>query len=96
MRIFGGKIVYNDLKIIANASLPDSYVLMNMNDLLSAFITLFSLMVVNNWFVIVNLYVEVMDTVYVNWFFFTFYFFCVVLTLNIVVAFILEMYDNVA
>ena len=34
-----------------NPALPDSFILMNMNDLASGFITLFALMVVNNWYV---------------------------------------------
>jgi len=51
MYLFGGKVQKN-LEVISNdSSIPDNYHLMNFNDMLSAFITLFALMVVNNWMI---------------------------------------------
>mmetsp|Transcript_25701 Transcript_25701/g.39518 ORF Transcript_25701/g.39518 Transcript_25701/m.39518 type:complete len:126 (-) Transcript_25701:312-689(-) len=51
MLLFGGKI-QRDMPILANdPSIPTTYFLDNFNDLLSSFVTLFTLMVVNNWMV---------------------------------------------
>jgi hypothetical protein len=56
-RLFGGKVSINSKEILQDESIPNGYIFMNFNDTLSSFITLFALMVVNNWFVIVNVYV---------------------------------------
>lgn len=69
---------------------------MNFNDFASSFVTLFALMVVNNWLDIVELYVDVAGTTNVRWYFFWFYYFSVVIGINIVVAFSIDMYDSVA
>lgn len=39
------------------SGVPSIYMANNFNDLLSSFVTLFSIMVVNNWFVTVNMFV---------------------------------------
>ena len=70
---------------------------MNFNDFISSFITLFALMIVNNWMVIVEVYVDATEDAFgVKWFFFFFYYFSVVIGINIVVAFSIDMYDSVA
>jgi len=69
---------------------------MNFNDFFSAFITLFALMIVNNWLDIVQVYVDVTGSEYVRWFFIFFYYFAVVVGINIVVAFSIDMYDSVS
>lgn len=69
---------------------------MNFNDFLSSMLTLFALMVVNNWMVIVDLYVQVSDDN--NWvrvFFCLFFYFSVIIGINIVVAFAIDMYSSV-
>lgn len=53
MVMFGGKIKEDSTEIIADSSIPDNYYLINFNDLMSSYITLFILIVVNNWYVIV-------------------------------------------
>jgi hypothetical protein len=69
---------------------------MNFNDMFSAFYTMFALMIVNNWFVIVDIYIIENDnnSLY-RWFFVVFYYFAVIIGSNIFVAFILDMYDSV-
>jgi len=65
----------------------------NFNDMGSGMITLFELMVVNNWFVIVEGFVAVTD----HWsclFFVLWYASGVLIRLNIVVAFILDCYND--
>ena len=68
---------------------------MNFNDLLSSFCTLFALMVVNNWMVITAMYVETMNNAWYEVYFGLFYYFSVVIGINIVVAFAIDMYSSV-
>ena len=51
MLMFGGKVQKNLPVIAQDSSIPDNYHLDNFNDLVSSFVTLFTLMVVNNWMV---------------------------------------------
>lgn len=69
---------------------------MNFNDLLSAYITLFVLIVVNNWYVIVAMCVDIKGgaTIY-RYFFVIFYYFGVIIGLNIIIAFAIDMYAAV-
>lgn len=54
-------------------------------------------MIVNNWLDIVAVYVDVYKTPSVRWwYFFVFYYFSVIIGINIVVAFSIDMYDSVA
>ena len=56
---------------------------------------MFCLMVVNNWQVIVGMYVNACDTIYVRFFFVLFFYFSVVIGINITVAFVIDMYGSV-
>ena len=68
---------------------------MNMNDLVAAMITLFALMVVNNWFVIVYTFTALKPNGnYYRWYFVAWYIICANLMITIVVAFVLDMYSN--
>jgi len=51
MLLFGGKIRSDTPEIRNDDSTPDLYALNNFNDMISSYITLFELMVVNNWFI---------------------------------------------
>ena len=57
--LFGGKIREDSPEIVHDSSIPDNYFLMNFNDLMSSMVTLFALIVVNNWYVIVAMTVDV-------------------------------------
>ena len=96
MVIFGGKIKLNSPEIVADSSIPDNYYLINFNDLMSSYITLFILIVVNNWYVIVQMCVDIMggNMVY-RYFFVIFYYFGVIIGLNIIIAFAIDMYAAV-
>lgn len=61
----------------------------------SGFVTLFSLMVLNNWFVQVDLYCALKDSTYYRWYFIIFYYVSVSIAINIIVAFILDTYSSV-
>ena len=70
---------------------------MNFNDFGSALITLFSQMIINNWFVTVDMYTEIeKDTmVWVRGFFISFWIAIVLIQVNILVAIILEIHTSV-
>jgi hypothetical protein len=95
MLAFGGKVTKNAAAIIEDPGIPDTYHLDNFNDLLSSLVTLFTLMVVNNWMVQVQMYVSIMGNSYWRWYFCFFFYFSVVIGINIVVAFAIDMYTSV-
>mmetsp|Transcript_22401 Transcript_22401/g.19903 ORF Transcript_22401/g.19903 Transcript_22401/m.19903 type:complete len:396 (+) Transcript_22401:695-1882(+) len=94
-RLFGGQISTLQKEIFKDSSVPDNYVEMNFNDLFSSMVTLFALMVVNNWFMIVQVHTNIQGHNYGRWFFILFYFSSVVVMLNIVIAFVIDMYSSV-
>jgi hypothetical protein len=96
MLMFGGKITLNNPYIVNSTGIPNSYVMQNYNDFISAMITLFSLMVVNNWMVQVQMVVGLMEgNRYYRIYFILFFYISVIIGINIVVAFILDMYSSV-
>lgn len=94
--MFGGLIRVDSPQIVHDSSIPDNYYLMNFNDLVSSYITLFVLIVVNNWYVIVAMCVDIKSgaTIY-RYFFVIFYYFGVIIGLNIIIAFAIDMYAAV-
>jgi hypothetical protein len=62
---------------------------------MSSLVTLFALMVVNNWYEIVDMYVTVLSNVQVRWFFILFYYFGVLIGVNIIIGFAIDMYSAV-
>ena len=95
MYMFGGKIKSNTPEIINDDSTPDIYIYNNFNDLASSFVTMFELMVVNNWYVNTNMYVDITGTNWTRIYFVIFYYLCVVIGLNIVIAFAIDMYNAI-
>ena len=95
-RAFGGIVQNNDIRILSQSDFPQTYTLMNMNDMLSSFITLFAIMVVNNFQVVVQVYTFLTGTNYSRWFFIIFYLLSVVMLIDLVVALVLNMYDQIA
>lgn len=75
--------------------MPNDYNLVNFNDMISAFVTLWALMIVNNWMVIVSMYCQVMGNNWYRLYFCIFYYFSVVIGINIIVAFAIDMYASV-
>ena len=81
---------------MADSSIPDNYYLINFNDLMSSYVTLFILIVVNNWYVIVQMCVDIMGGKLIyRYFFVIFYYFGVIIGLNIIIAFAIDMYAAV-
>jgi two pore calcium channel protein len=71
------------------------YYLINFNDFGSTLISIFTLIMVGNWGLVVRMFEDVMETKLVRIYFVSFYILSVVVLLNIVVAFVLEMYESV-
>ena len=68
---------------------------MNFNSFGSGMITMFHMMIVNNWYVTVKMYTNVFEN---NWpilFFISFWAVVVLIVLNIVVSIVLDIYDSV-
>lgn len=57
MLLFGGMRKEDFPSIVKDGTTPRKYFLMNYNDLMYSIVSLFSLLVVNNWMVQVNMYV---------------------------------------
>ena len=75
----------------SNATSTDRYYLNNFDNIFRSFVTLFELMVVNNWMVIMDGTVSFTNE-WARVYFMFFYIIAVILTLNVVVAFILETF----
>merc|ERR1712228_280513 len=68
------------------------YYLNNMNSFLNTIIVLMELSVVNNWQVIMQMYVSMMHNHYYRIFFVAFYFCSVIIVLNVVIAFVINLF----
>eukprot|EP01083_Nonionella_stella_P014243 40062_1 len=68
------------------------YYLNNMNDFFHSMVTLMELAVVNNWQVISGTFIAITDNDYYRVYFIVFYFFAVIVLLNIIIAFILDIF----
>ena len=95
MFFFGGELRPDSPVILYDATIPPYYYLMNFNDLACSWVTLFTLIIVNNWMVIVQMYVDVTQTLWTRLYFLLFYYFGVVIGINIVIAFALDMFSAV-
>jgi len=100
MLLFGG-LVRKDLDypfVEGPYTVPSVFHLCNFNDFVSSIITLFTLMVVNNWMIQVAQYSYVTDGMYnkfgVRFYFIAFYYFSVIIGINLVVAYVLDMYGS--
>eukprot|EP00935_MAST-01C_sp_MAST-1C-sp1_P001596 g1596.t1 len=96
MQIFGGMITTdpdNPYNAMLNATDfgGANYYPNNFNDLWSGFFTLFELLVVNNWFEIVDGFVAV-TTIHARWYFISFYLLGVMVSFNIVIASVLDTF----
>jgi len=96
MFLFGGKITLDSAAIDNDPSVPMDFVLMNFNDICSAFVTQFALVVVNNWYVTVNANTDVVSSNWYRLYFLVFYYFGVLVGVNILVSFAIDMYTAVS
>ena len=92
---FGGQISTTSAQI-EDPSIPALYYLMNFNDFASSMITLFTIMVINNWFNTTNVLCAVVDSSWPIVFTFSFIMVVVWIFLSVLIAFVLEIHGNVA
>jgi hypothetical protein len=91
-QLFGG-LIRDDTKALENSDFfNDGYSVLNFNDFMSSIVTLFVLMVVNNWFVIAEGFLLVTKTAWSQVFFVSFFVIVNLIVLNIFLALILECF----
>jgi two pore calcium channel protein len=89
--LFGGLAFEENEEIQNNPAIPPLYIYMNFNDFGSGLVTLFQLLVVNNWFVTADMFATVTNK-YARVYFAVFYMLVVLIVMNLIVAFILDMF----
>ena len=112
MLLFGGMIRkdgFGDYPFVEGPyTVPSVFHLDNFNDFISSMVTLFTLMVVNNWMIQVSQYTYVTSNPQilaqlnfegynknaVRFYFIAFYYFSVIIGINLVVAYVLDMYAS--
>ena len=93
---FGGKLTEKTYREKC-PNTPHFYYLLNFNDFSSGMVTLFQQMIVNNWFITVDMYVNIMGEVAgVRLYFVSFWIAIVLIQMNIVIAIVLEIYGSVS
>jgi len=93
IEVFGGKVYPENPQIYKNPSIPPLYVYNNFNDFGSGVVTLFELAVVNNWNVIAYMHIQVTSP-WSSVYFISFFLVSVMVALNLVVAFIIDMFNT--
>ena len=100
MFLFGGMVKKNlDYPFVEGPyTVPSVFHLCNFNDFISSMVTLFTLMVVNNWMIQVAQFTYITSDIYnktaVQFYFIAFYYFSVIIGINLVVAYVLDMYAS--
>lgn len=91
---FGGKISTVSAQT-NDPAVPPLYYLLNFNDFCSGIITLFTLMVINNWFNTTNMLCDVTGTYWPRLYTFSFIMIVVWIMLSVLIAFVLEIHGVV-
>jgi len=92
-QLFGGLIKTNGIpaqRLNGTDFANEDYYALNFNDFFSGVVTLFCLMVVNNWYVIANGFVQVTQTYFTVVFFVSFFIMANLVCLNMLIALILD------
>jgi hypothetical protein len=92
---FGGKITVTSAQT-NDPSIPALYYLMNFNDFCSGIITLFTLMVINNWYNTTNMLCAVTGNTWPRFYTFSFIMIVVWVMLSVLIAFVLEIHGQVS
>jgi hypothetical protein len=91
--LYGGKITTSSRQTEVGQT-PALYYLMNFNDFGAGVVTLFHIMIVNNWYVTCDMFCIVMDNHWPRTFFVAFWVLTVLIMLNLVISFVLEIYAD--
>ena len=91
---YSGVITRESVRV-ADMSASKLYYLINFNDMYASMLTLFHVLVVNNWNNTVEMYCTVLDSHWPRLYFTTFWIICTLIMLNIVISFVLEIYGSI-
>lgn len=92
LQLFGGLVYANNPKLEGTSFKNDDYLVFNFNDYPSGMVTLFNLLVMGNWQIWMEGYVQITGTSWALLYFISFYVITVLLLVNLVVAFVLEAF----
>ncbi len=95
MIFFGGKIDFDNEAIRNNDATPDIWALNNFNDFANSYLVLFELTIVCNWMITTEMYEQVIGTKWVLLYFVSFYIIGVLVGMNILVCFAIDMYQSI-
>ena len=91
--LYGGIITTKSAQV-NNVLIPQLYYLMNFNDFPASMVTLFHIMIVNNWFITCDMLCMVHGNNFPRMLFSAFWVVTVLIMLNLVISFILEIYSD--
>ena len=91
---FAGMITMQSVKE-STFSASNLYYLINFNDLYASMVTLFHILVVNNWNMTTEMYCVISGSMWPRVYFSTFWIICTLIMLNIVISFVLEIYGSI-
>ena len=94
-RMFGGALGRNDFTLLHENELSNYYVYINFNDALTSFVSLFIMCVACGWSSVHAIFKQTTDSRYINIYFLCFYLLSGVLIINIIIAFIIDIYSGV-
>ncbi|XP_072966667.1 two pore calcium channel protein 1 [Typha angustifolia] len=92
LQLFGGIVSSGNPKLEATGLFDNDYLLFNFNDYPNGMVTLFNLLVMGNWQVWMQSYMELTGTPWTLAYFISFYLVTILLVLNLIVAFVLEAF----
>lgn len=92
LQLFGGLVHVDNPKLEGTSLEDNDYLFFNFNDYPSGMVTLFNLMVMGNWQIWMESYVQITGTSWALLYFISFYVITVLLLVNLVVAFVLEAF----
>ena len=90
---FGGKVKTNGPQT-QDPSIPSFYYLINFNDFGCSLVTLFHIMIVNNWYVTTNMLCDIVDNNWPRLYFGSFWILVVLIMLNKVLSILIEVYGS--
>ena len=92
--IWGGKVTTKSEQI-NDDDIPSLYYLMAFNDFGQSMVTLFHVMVVNNWWLTCNMFIDISGNRWPALYFTSFWVLTVLIIFNLVVSNVIEIYEEV-
>jgi len=94
---FGAAVTYREEPLVARTIDNPFYIRLNFNDFFGSLMVLWMLILSNNWDSIVDMHCAVVGAnIWPKLYFCSFYFFVGLIMLNIVISFVLELFDDMS